>query len=73
MKIRNQILNYFVIPEHSGNAIRLFKSPVTMNAVVAKKIIENQKSIENLKKDIVRIKDMKTHCEEIESIYRCLI
>ena len=48
MKLKNQIVNYFVSPPlKAGKSPRVFSSPVTMNYDVARKVIEDQ-----LKKNI---------------------
>ena len=41
MKLKNQIINYFVCPSKNGNP-RIFTSPATMGSDVAKTIIEKQ-------------------------------
>jgi len=38
-------------------------------SLLIKKVIENPETIENLKKDVVPVKDMEFHCKEIEAIY----
>lgn len=39
MEIKNQILNYFVVPAPSGQEPSVFLSPVTMNSKVAKELL----------------------------------
>ena len=38
-------------------------------SLLIKKVIKNPEIIENLKKDVISIKDMQFHCKEIEAIY----
>ena len=48
MEIKNQILNYFVVPVAAPEKPKVFLSPVTMNANVGKLLIEKQ-----LKKEFI--------------------
>jgi len=48
MKIKNQIINYFVEPSFNGSP-RVFLSPVTMNAAVGRKLLERQLGLQNNK------------------------
>ena len=43
MKLKNKIINYFVVPpSKDGGMPRVFRSPVTMNSATAKKLLQKQ-------------------------------
>ena len=65
MKLKNQILNYFVVPpDRSGQMPRVFLSPVTMRDDVGRKIIEEQLS---KSKDSIPAKRMLHVCFDRDS------
>jgi len=65
MNLKNQIVNYFVVPpSKQGGTTRVFLSPVTMRDDVGKKIIEDQLK---KKKDFISAKNILHVCYDLDS------
>jgi len=63
--MKNKIVNYFVsLPSKDGGMPRVFRSPVTMNATVAKDLLNKQ--LKNTNKDLTR-GDLLHVCFDVDS------
>ena len=66
MKIRNQILNYFIATPVKGGTPIVFLSPVTMNAAVGKVLLEKQLAKQSKEKRIAN-KTLLHVCYDLDS------